>query len=118
MRSCWRAEVEHVHVELPASREEDRHLLAHERVGQVGKGERALDRVVVGQGDEVHAPPTRLFVERHGFGVAFPPDVLEHGQVRGARVPRVDVQVAAHQIVRTFISHPLPLRAVLEVRLH
>jgi hypothetical protein len=65
-------EVEHVHVELTTSRNEDRHLL----------------------------------VECSGFGVAFPPDVLQ------------DVQVAAHQIFRTFISCPPPPRAVLGVRLH
>ena len=91
-------QAEHVDVELSPAFEEDGDLLAHEGVGQVGERERPLDRVVVGQGDEVHAPPASPLVHRERGGVAFPADVLEHRDLRAARVPGVDVQVAAHQL--------------------
>ena len=91
-------EAEDVDVELPPAVEEDRHLLAHEGVGQVGEREGPLDRVVVGERHEVHPPPPRPVVDLERVGIALPPDVLQHRDLRAARVPGVDVQVAAHQL--------------------
>jgi len=94
-------EAEHVDVELPPPVEKDRHFLAHEGIGQVGDREGSLDRVVVGEGHEVHPPPPGPVVDVERVRVALPPDVLQHRDLRAARVPGVDVQVAAHQL-RTF----------------
>ena len=99
-------DVEHVDVELPAPGQEDRHLLADERVGPGGEEERALDAVVVGEGDEIHAPAHGLLVDVRGIGVAFPPDVLEDGNVGTARVPGMNVQVATHHLCILAIMGP------------
>ena len=86
-----------LNVELAAAVEAERHLLADEEAVTVDEPERALDRVVVRERDEVHAPPERPLVDVERIGVAFPADVLQHGDLGAARVPGVDVQVAAHQ---------------------
>ncbi len=96
-------EVEHVHVELPAALEGHRHFLAHEHVGQPPQLQGARDRVVIGEGDEVHAARERGLVDRHGLGVALAAHVAQHGEVGRAGVRRVHVKVAAHQACSPFM---------------
>ena len=67
-------DVEDVDVELAPAGQGHGDLLAHEGVGQVGQPERAHDLVVVGQGDQVHAPTPRLLVDLERVGVALPPE--------------------------------------------
>ena len=54
-------------------------------------------------------------VER--IGVAFPPDVLEHGDVGAARIPGVDVQVAAHHLCILAVIGP-PTSSASSARVH
>jgi hypothetical protein len=107
-------EVEDVDVELAALGEAERHLLAGEEAGLADQMQGPLDRVVIGEGHEVHAPREGPLVDVARIGVAFPADVLQHGDLGAARVPGVDVQVAAHQLGTfgsTAPSFPGPPRA-------
>jgi hypothetical protein len=98
-------DVEDAEVELAIPLEVERRLLAHERVGKVGQPQGSFDRVVVGEGDEVHPPPPRLLVDRFRLGVAFLPEVPQDRQVRGSRMLRVHVEITAQAR-----SLPLPCR--------
>jgi hypothetical protein len=89
---------EHVEVELAAGLELERQLLRHETVRKVREPERALDRVVIAQRHEVHPTPARPLVDLERVRVALAPEVVEHRHTGAARIPRVDVQVAAHQL--------------------
>ena len=65
------AEAQHVHL-LRLAAERDGELLGHEHAGAVGDRQRAVDRVVVGDRDEVHAAPlgerVDLFRRRGALG--------------------------------------------------
>ncbi len=78
-------------------------LLRHEGVGPVGERERAVDRVVVGERDEVHAPAlgqrVGLLGRRRALGQPERPLDAEPRALRGRRV---DVQVEAD---RAWIGH-------------
>ena len=99
---------EDVHVQLAAAFELERDLLADEAVRQVREPQRALDRVVVGERDEVHPAPPRPLVHLERVGIALAAQVLEHRDTGGARVPGMDVQVAAHQLGTVALHGYLP----------
>jgi hypothetical protein len=71
------------------------HLLAHEHVGPVRELQGAGDRVVVGQGEEVHARAARLLVDRLRLLVRLVGHARERPHVDRTRARRMDVQVAA-----------------------
>src|SRR6185295_19149777 len=84
--------------ELPAALEMDGELLGEEALRKVREAHRALDRVVVGERDELHAAPPSALVDLEGIGIALAAQVVEHRNAGATRVPRVHVQIAAHQL--------------------
>jgi hypothetical protein len=82
------------------------HLFADEGARQRGDLEGTGDGVVVGEGDEVHAPTPRLPVDGARLGVGLAHQGREQPDLHRSRVARVDVQVAAHygSILMAFAS--------------
>ncbi len=78
-----------------------RHFARNEDAGQVGDLERAVDRVVVGEGHEVHPPVARDPVDVVGLGEALRrADPLEVPLAGAVGALAVDVQVAATDHLR------------------
>src|SRR5450756_2843592 len=92
----------------PVLREPGVELGAHKRARQMGDGQRAVQRVVVADRDEVHAAAAggRVHVER--LGVRLPPTHRADAGVGGVvRTPRVDVKVSP--VGHACLSHSLTL---------
>ena len=72
------------------------HLFAQEEVGIAAQIFAGIDGIVVRNGDQIHAPPLQNLI--HGFWivVALAAKTMKSGDVAHARMPRMDVQIAAH----------------------
>jgi hypothetical protein len=72
-------------------------LFADEDAGEVGDFEAALDAVVIGDGDQVHAAIAQLLVKRAGFRTAIrEADAAEEPLGRPAAVAGVKMEVGFH----------------------
>jgi len=89
-------DAEDAHVQAVASGQDTAHFFADERAGQGRNLEGAGDGVVVGERDEVHAPPPGHAVNRPRLRVGLLGDKAEWPRLGGPGVPRVEVQIAAH----------------------
>ena len=93
-----RIDAPHEHVDFATGVGKARaHLLAEERARAAGDLEAAVDRVVVGDRDEVHAPRVQRVVERGRRGVAVgQTHAAEEPLGRAIAVAGVDVEIGFH----------------------
>jgi hypothetical protein len=97
---------------LRLTAERGRELLGHEDVLAVGDGERAVDRVVVGDRHEVHAAAlgqgVDLFGRRRALRQAQRALHAEPAELRGGRVAvQVDPAHVAHRPAESLQSEPI-----------
>ncbi len=86
----------HARVHFCATRHGAGDFLAEEEIGIAAKFFHRVDRIVIGNCDEVHAALFQPFVQRARLVVRLLADAGEPGHCTHARVHRVNVEIAPH----------------------
>jgi hypothetical protein len=74
----------------------DADLFAQEEIGMMAEGFGGVNRIVVGDGDQVHSTLFQDLINGFGIVVIFPADPVQYGDMTRPRLTRVDVQIALH----------------------
>jgi hypothetical protein len=86
-------------VHLRAARQCDGYLFAEEEIGIFPQFFGRIDRIVIGDGDKVHASPFQNFIEGEGFVVGLKAYAREPGNSAVSGVNGMNVEVAPHDSV-------------------